>query len=50
MGGNMSFSGRWLKRRIVNKTLFNYPRKVTPKYIGKSLIWSALFSGLFRRR
>jgi hypothetical protein len=32
----MSFTGRWLKRRIVNKALFNYPRRVTPKYVLKS--------------
>lgn len=46
----MSFSGRWLKRRIVNKALFNYPRRVTPKYVAKSFIFGSLLSALLRRR
>jgi hypothetical protein len=44
----MGFPMRWLKRRIVNKALFNYPRKVNSKYIVKSFVWSYLFS-LIRR-
>jgi hypothetical protein len=46
----MSFTGIWLRRRIVNKALFNYPRHVTPKYVAKSFVFGSLLSALFRRR
>ena len=46
----MGYPSRWLKRRIVNKALFNYPKHVTPKYVVKSYVFGSILSRLFRRK
>jgi len=46
---NMSFRSRWLRRRVRNKVLFNYPKRITPKYAVKSYTFSYLLSRIFHR-
>lgn len=38
----MSFTSRWVRRRVRNKALFNYPKRITPKYAVKSYTLSSL--------
>jgi len=45
----MSFRSRWLRRRVRNKALFNYPKRITPKYAVKSYTFSYLLSRIFQR-
>jgi restriction system protein len=45
----MSFRSRWLCRRVRNKALFNYPKRITPKYAVKSYTFSYLLSRILQR-